>query len=101
MSVSEDSKLDIGLPNFREMRREPRRASQGAVMVRFDNPQPFVIHGKLVDVSAGGFRMSHEYRGLDAGSIVEFSHTEAAGRARIVWNRIIDTRVETGFLVLP
>ena len=89
------------LPQFRNQRREPRRATQGAVMLRFDNPQPFVIHGKLLDVSQHGFRMSHEYRGLDAGSVVEYSHTESAGKARVVWNRIVETRVETGFLVLP
>ena len=88
-------------PQFRDQRREPRRATQGAVMVRFDNPQPFVIHGKLLDVSQHGFRMSHEYRGLDAGSVVEYSHTESAGKARVCWNRIVETRVETGFLVLP
>ena len=93
--------MSAALPNFREMRREPRRSVRGAVMVRFDNPQPFVIHGKLIDVSEGGFRMAHEYRALDAGSVVEFSHTEAAGKARVVWNRILDSRVETGFLVIP
>ena len=89
------------LPQFREMRREPRRSSQGAVMVRFDNPQPFVIHGRLLDVSEHGFRMSHEFRGLEPGRDVEYSHTENAGLARVVWNRIVEARVETGFLVLP
>ena len=53
-----------------------------------------------MDVSASGFRMTHEYAALEAGQIVEFSHIEAAGRARVVWTRIADARVETGFLVV-
>ena len=88
------------LPVVKDMRREPRRAARGAVMVRFEAPQTFVIHGRLVDVSEAGFRMSHECRTLQAGQEVEFSHGEAAGKARVIWNRITAVRVETGFLVL-
>jgi len=84
----------------REQRREPRRSVQGAVMVRFGDPKPFVIHGKLLDVSDGGFRMAHECSVLEAGQVVEFSHGYAAGQARVVWNRIQAQRVETGFLVV-
>jgi hypothetical protein len=88
------------VPLVKEQRRETRRMAQGAVMVRFDTPQPFVIHGRLVDVSANGFRMAHEFRNLEAGQMVDFSHGEAAGKARVVWNRITSQRVETGFLVI-
>ena len=52
------------------------------------------------DVSAGGFRMVHDCRSIDAGQVVEFSHLEAAGRARVVWSRILDQRVESGFVVM-
>jgi hypothetical protein len=69
-------------------------------VIRFGNTQPFVIHGRLVDVSTQGFRMAHTYPSLEAGQIVEFSHVEDAGQARVVWNRIIDKRVETGFFVV-
>ena len=81
-------------------RREPRRSAEGAVRVWFQNPQRLEIHGSLVDISPSGFRMSHEYSALSAGQIVEFAHLEAAGRARVIWNRISNARVETGFLVL-
>jgi len=83
-----------------ESRKEPRRAAEGEVRVRFENPKPREILGRLVDVSVGGFRMSHEYAALEAGQMVEFSHVEAAGRARVVWNRIADANVETGFVVV-
>jgi hypothetical protein len=84
----------------RDSRKEPRRPVSGEVRVRFENPHRREIQGQLVDLSASGFRMAHEYAALEAGQIVEFSHVEAAGRARVVWNRIADARVETGFLVV-
>jgi hypothetical protein len=84
----------------RDSRKEPRRVADGEVRVRFENPQLREIQGRLVDLSASGFRMAHEYAALEAGQIVEFSHIEAAGRARVVWNRIADARVETGFVVV-
>ena len=86
--------------HVKEQRREPRRNVQGAVMVRFGDPKPFVIHGKLMDVSDSGFRMAHECSVLEPGQVVEFSHGYAAGQARVVWNRIQGQRVETGFLVV-
>jgi hypothetical protein len=87
-------------PAIAEQRREPRRVTQGSAMLRFDNPQPFVVYGRLMDVSASGFRMAHEYRNLESGQIVEYSHAEGVGKARVVWNRILASRVETGFLVV-
>jgi hypothetical protein len=82
-----------------DKRREPRRAADGEVRVWFDGPRPLEIHGRLVDLSASGFRMAHSYVALEAGQTVEFSHLEATGRARVVWNRVAGARVETGFLV--
>jgi len=83
-----------------EKRREPRREASGTVHVRFSDPNPVEIEGRLMDVSPGGFRMSHHFTSLAAGQIVEFAHIEARGRARVMWNRILAERVETGFLVL-
>ena len=83
-----------------EKRREDRRSADGAVRVWFENPAPVKIEGRLVDVSPNGFRMAHGCRSLEAGQAVEFSHLEAAGQARVVWNRILEARVETGFVVL-
>ena len=83
-----------------DSRKEPRRQADGAVRVTFENLQKREIRGRLVDVSISGFRMAHDFAALESGQAVEFSHPEAAGRARVVWNRIADGRVETGFLVV-
>ena len=83
-----------------EKRREPRRAASGSVRVRFTDPKAMEIEGRLIDVSPGGFRMSHHFASLEAGQMVEFVHVEARGHARVIWNRIADDTVETGFLVV-
>jgi len=83
-----------------EKRREVRRQASGAVRIRFGSPQATEIEGQLVDVSLSGFRMSHHFVALASGQLVEFSHVEAAGRARVMWNRVVGDRVETGFLVV-
>lgn len=88
------------MPLPRDNRREPRRSAEGSVRVWFQNPERLEIQGRLVDLSSSGFRVAHKYAGLPAGQIVEFSHPEAAGRARVIWNRISNAHVETGFLVL-
>jgi hypothetical protein len=85
---------------IREKRRESRRPADGIAQVEFSNPRPVKIQGRLMDVSPSGFRMAHGHKSLAAGQVVEFSHSEASGSARVMWNRILDQRVETGFLVL-
>jgi PilZ domain-containing protein len=82
-----------------EKRREERHAANGSVRVQFSNPRIVKIDGRLIDVSSGGFRMSHEYTSLAAGQVVDFTHAGATGRARVMWNRILESAVETGFLV--
>ena len=83
-----------------EKRREDRRDATGTVRVRFSDPRTVEIEGELMDISSSGFRMAHGCASLEAGQLVEFSHVEAAGRARVMWNRILAERVESGFLVL-
>ena len=80
-----------------ELRKEPRRAAKGQVTV--DGPLGSVA-GQLVDVSQSGFRMAHSDATLEPGQVLGFAHTEAAGKARVIWNRIIEQRVETGFLIV-
>jgi hypothetical protein len=87
-------------PTASEKRREERREASGVVHVRFSDPRNVEIEGQLMDVSARGFRMAHGWTSLEAGQLVEFSHVEAAGQARVMWNRILAERVESGFLVL-
>lgn len=82
-----------------EKRREERRPGKGNVRVLCANPRRLEIEGRLVDVSASGFRMVHDCPALAAGLYVEFSHVEARGRARVVWTRIAGGSVESGFAV--
>ncbi|HEY2845496.1 MAG TPA: PilZ domain-containing protein [Bryobacteraceae bacterium] len=84
-----------------EKRRELRHPADGPVRVRFDDPQPLEIVGRLMDVSPSGFRMAHANQSLQSGQVVQFSHSSAVGAARVMWNRIMDQRVETGFLIVP
>jgi hypothetical protein len=83
-----------------EKRREIRQPAEGPVLVRFADPQPLEILGQLMDISPSGFRMSHANQSLHSGQMVEFSHHLAVGAARVMWNRIVDQRVETGFLIV-
>ncbi len=83
-----------------DKRREARRLASGEVRVNFQDPEPFELAGKLMDVSPNGFRMKHDCAWLRSGQIVEFAHVEASGKAQVVWNRILDGGVETGFLVV-
>lgn len=86
--------------NAIEKRREVRRAGAGSVRVRCDEPERMEIEGRLIDVSPSGFRMAHGCASLEAGRVVEFAHIEARGYARVMWNRILAERVETGFLII-
>jgi hypothetical protein len=83
-----------------EARREPRRAAEGSVLVEFRNPARREVEGRLVDLSGSGFRMAHASTELVPGTVVRFSHSTASGSARVVWNRIMESRVETGFFIL-
>ena len=83
-----------------EKRTETREPAEGPVLVHYSNPQPMEILGQLVDVSASGFRMAHANQALQAGQLVGFSHSFAIGTARVMWNRIMDHRVETGFRIV-
>jgi hypothetical protein len=80
-----------------EQRKEPRYAAKGKVTVTSSRG---TIAGQLVDVSQSGFRMAHSDATLEPGQVLGFLHTEAAGKARVIWNRILEQRVETGFLIV-
>lgn len=86
--------------NEHEKRREERRFATGEVHVKFIDPEPLEIDGKLMDVSASGFRMWHDCMALCSGQLVDFTHIEAKGRAQVIWTRILAEGVETGFLVV-
>jgi len=86
-------------PSVTEQRRETRRPGHGNVLVRPESPGSRDIQGRLVDVSGSGFRMAHDCSALTAGQYVTFAHVESRGRARVVWTRILEASVESGFVV--
>ena len=83
-----------------DRRKESRSAGSSEVTLLVDEPVSTAVHGQLVDVSASGFRARHHCHQLPAGQRVRFRHTSLHGEAQVVWNRILDGVVETGFLVL-
>jgi hypothetical protein len=83
-----------------DRRSERRHRGEGPLKLSFEDPERQEITGRLVDYSTSGFRAVHAYAALHAGQIVDFRHAIAGGRARVMWNRISDGSVETGFLVL-
>lgn len=83
-----------------ERRAEKRYRGKGALKLSFDDPSHQEISGRLLDYSQSGFRAVHTYPALHAGQVVDFRHAVDAGQARVMWNRIADECVETGFLVI-
>ena len=83
-----------------DRRAEPRHPGAGPLTLTFEDPAPREITGSLTDCSASGFRAVHAYPALPTGQIVRFQHAMGSGEARVMWNRILDSRVETGFFVL-
>jgi len=83
-----------------ERRTERRYRGRGPLKLSFEDPSLQEVNGMLVDYSQSGFRAVHDYAALHTGQIVSFHHAVADGKARVMWNRITDDRVETGFLVL-
>ena len=84
----------------KDSRREPRRAANGTVTVHFRSHHDVMLQGQLVDVSDSGFRMAHQSSELTTGQVVDFAHAGGSGSARVMWNRIVEGRVESGFLVV-
>lgn len=83
-----------------DRRSERRHRADGQLLFSFEDPSRHEITGRLLDYSKSGFRAAHAYTALHTGQIVEFQHFVAVGKARVMWNRITDDRVETGFLVI-
>ena len=83
-----------------DRRTESRHPIEGVLHFYFDDPAHHDISGQLMDYSKSGFRAMHNYSALHTGQIVEFRHMLAFGTARVMWNRIADDKVESGFLVI-
>ncbi|HEX4594181.1 MAG TPA: PilZ domain-containing protein [Bryobacteraceae bacterium] len=83
-----------------DRRAERRHRGKGSLKLSFDDPAHQEISGRLLDYSQNGFRAFHSYPALLTGQVVQFRHALEAGQARVMWNRIADECVETGFLVI-
>ena len=83
-----------------ERREEPRFPAKAEVRLRTEAAASPAVKGTVIDTSASGFRARHDCYDLTSGQIVTFEHRLAAGRARIVWTRIVGDVVESGFLIL-
>jgi len=83
-----------------DRRAEHRHSADGPLRFVFDDPARQEVEGRLMDYSNSGFRALHKYAALHTGQVVEFQHMIAVGKARVMWNRIADDAVETGFLIL-
>lgn len=86
--------------NYVDRRSEERYRAEGEVSLVFDEPIHQEITGTLADYSRSGFRAVHQCSHLHSGQIVRFRHFVASGTARVMWNRIQQGRVESGFLVV-
>ena len=83
-----------------ERRKKERKPARGEVRFLLGKPAEVEVRGRLIDASDGAFRAAHQYTALCAGQEVSFRHPTARGTARVIWNRILNGEVETGFLIL-
>lgn len=88
------------LPDPQNRRSEERFKIEGELLLSFDDPVHHEVRAQLMDYSKSGFRAVHGYSALCTGQVVRFQRLVACGNARVVWNRILDKRVESGFVVL-
>jgi len=58
------------------------------------------ISGQLVDASPQGFRITYEEPPLFSGQDVHFLLAQSEGQARVIWTRVMGSKVESGFLIL-
>ena len=83
-----------------ERRSEPRRPVAGEVLFFVDDSESSRVAGTLLDVSESGFRAVHRHLTLSTGTVVRFEHTFKAGRAKVVWNRVLGGEIQSGFSIL-
>ena len=83
-----------------DRRREERVPVMGEGILVMETPQIFEVRGRMLDQSLGGFRASHMYPALTSGQVIRCRVDGKERLARVVWNRIIEEEVETGFLLL-
>jgi hypothetical protein len=89
------------MPGNPDRRRAERLPQSGAVEISFDDPNPVLVHGELIEVSELGFRAAHDSKALAPGMEVDYVRTGLSGRARVIWTHVLDGKCVSGFLILP
>jgi len=83
-----------------ERRREPRFRASGDVRLLIGGPHSLAVPGRIVDVSQHGMRVVHMYAALTSGTMLKIEAGPEMYTARVVWNRISEDGVESGFYLL-
>jgi len=83
-----------------ERRHEARSPATGEVRLRHSGEIAGAFTGRLVDVSASGFRIRHSRLTLASGDRVAFEWPGHRGEALVMWHRILGQEAETGFNVM-
>jgi hypothetical protein len=81
-------------------RKEERIAASGSILLILDEPLPHETQGLLLDRSSSGFRAAHCCPEIRPGLVVGFRTGRRSGRAQVMWNRIADGGLESGFRIL-
>jgi len=84
-----------------DRRMEPRQPVSGEVRLRQTGLIAPAFAGRLVDMSATGFRAWHSCLTLGCGSRVAYESERGSGTACAVWTRIVGGEAETGFRIIP
>ncbi len=85
--------------NNQERRRSPRFEADGVVHLSSPSPGCTEVTAHLTDKSSEGFRAAHSCRELLGGDRVQFSLDGVTGVARVMWTRISESAVESGFWI--
>lgn len=83
-----------------DRRTEPRFPASGEVRLIINGPQSLTIRGRILDVSQHGMRVEHMYAAITSGTMLQIESGSVQYTARVVWNRIKDDGVESGFYLL-
>ena len=83
-----------------ERRRERRKQADDVVYLVVGLPRPQLVVAKLVDLSSAGFRAVHNHMRLAAGEAIQYFQSSTSGAAVVVWSRILDGAVESGFQII-
>lgn len=83
-----------------ERRREARQPASGWVELLFEDPEPSLAVGELLDRSEHGFRARHDSGRLVPGLEVSFRREDRAGRARVMWTQVQGVNRTSGFVLL-